>query len=73
VTVLPEKLARYAAVGSLLLKYGRTVGEHGIADIPDEAPEALASDLEQLGPTFIKLGQVLSTRPDLLPRPISKR
>ena len=67
VTVLPEKLARYAAVGSLLLKYGRTVGETTDADTPDEAPEALANDLEQLGPTFIKLGQVLSTRPDLLP------
>ena len=67
VTVLPEKLARYAAVASLLLKYGRTIGETTDADIPDEAPEALANDLEQLGPTFIKLGQVLSTRPDLLP------
>lgn len=27
----------------------------------------LAADLERLGPTFIKLGQILSARPDLLP------
>jgi ubiquinone biosynthesis protein len=29
--------------------------------------ESLASDLESMGPTFIKAGQLLSTRPDLLP------
>ena len=29
--------------------------------------EDLASDLEAMGPTFIKAGQLLSTRPDLLP------
>src|SRR5205807_7396230 len=29
----------------------------------------LAADLERLGPTFIKLGQILSARPDLLPAP----
>lgn len=30
-------------------------------------PQRVRHTLEELGPTFIKLGQVLSTRPDLLP------
>jgi ubiquinone biosynthesis protein len=41
-------------------------------DVPagnDEAlpAEQLADDLEEMGPAFVKLGQVLSSRPDLLP------
>jgi ubiquinone biosynthesis protein len=34
-----------------------------------ERAERFAADLEGMGPTFVKLGQVLSTRADLLPQP----
>lgn len=35
----------------------------------DLAREAV-NNLERLGPTFIKLGQIMSIRPDVLPPPI---
>jgi ubiquinone biosynthesis protein len=62
VTVLPPKLSRYAAVASLFLKYGRNT-----TDPTSEDATALARDLESLGPTFVKLGQVMATRVDLFP------
>ncbi|MFZ5827816.1 MAG: ABC1 kinase family protein [Bacillota bacterium] len=37
------------------------------------APEAVYRAVVRLGPTFVKLGQVASTRPDLVPEAISQR
>ena len=77
----PARLKRYGEIARLLFKYGRRdlvtragledalTGEE-VADTGDGAdPKDLAADLEKMGPAFIKLGQVLSTRPDLLPPP----
>ena len=77
----PQHLKRYKDVAVLLMKYGRSdlVKAAGLdPTLDDESPAAtatdpaaseLANDLERMGPTFIKLGQLLSTRPDILPLP----
>src|SRR5512140_1794767 len=39
----------------------------GVTPAGQASPEHLADDLEALGPTYVKLGQVLAGRPDLLP------
>jgi len=67
------RLGRYKDLAWFVAKYGRADfvskvlhGEESASADPAGA-EAFARDLESLGPTFIKLGQLLSTRADLLP------
>ena len=76
----PQHLNRYRQIAWLLAKYGRSdlVKQTGLEETleaeqrvaPPEAAKAdeLAKDLEKLGPTFVKLGQLLSTRVELMPR-----
>ena len=72
----PANLRRYKDIALLFLKYGHpdlitTTGFTTDLDPAERAgensPENLAADLERMGPAFVKMGQLLSTRGDLLP------
>jgi ubiquinone biosynthesis protein len=76
-----EQLKCYKNIAWLLIKYGNSdlVKNAGLEDVLSREEQSidnnkeganadeLAADLEKLGPTFIKLGQLLSTRPDFVP------
>lgn len=76
-----EKIQQYQKFLSFILKYRNSnlvkeVTSSALesntmqaAEGYDQTPEELVDDLKAMGPTYIKLGQLLSTRPDLLPDP----
>lgn len=80
-SVLPDNLTQYRKFIGFMLKYWNSdlfqqtaataLNEDDKQAVEDEdydqSPEELVEDLKRMGPTYIKLGQLLSTRPDLLP------
>lgn len=77
ISLRPQHLKRYKDIAGLLLKYGREdiVKISGLDESLDETArkvdlgkiEDLPRDIENLGPAYVKLGQFLSTRSDMLP------
>ncbi|HZW38242.1 MAG TPA: AarF/UbiB family protein [Ignavibacteriaceae bacterium] len=77
ISLSPDRLSKYKDIAMLILKHGRKdlfdkansplIPEEDLDEEGKGNPEELAKDLEAMGPTFIKLGQLLSTRADFLP------
>ena len=78
----PERLRRYKDVAMLVIRHGKDPLKPpeepvaGAEPVPEKGEdgqqgqaERFARDLEELGPTFIKLGQLLSTRAEFLSPP----
>src|SRR5699024_10103064 len=76
-SVLPKEYDRYIRFFKFIVKYWNSdifyeeSDEGGEMDFQnyEHSPQELVEDLKKMGSTYIKLGQLLSTRPDMLPEP----
>jgi len=61
-------LVRMLGISGALERAGRVLHWHSTSEISQlDAPVRIRRALEELGPTFVKLGQMLSTRVDMFP------
>ncbi|MCA1925288.1 MAG: phosphotransferase [Thiobacillus sp.] len=61
-------LVRILGISGMLERAGRVLHWHSTSEIAHlEAPVRIRRALEELGPTFVKLGQLLATRVDMFP------
>ena len=61
-------LVRMLGINSVLERAGRVLHWHSTSEISQlDAPVRIRRALEELGPTFVKLGQLLATRVDMFP------
>ncbi|HEU6443945.1 MAG TPA: AarF/ABC1/UbiB kinase family protein [Gaiellaceae bacterium] len=76
----PRSLGRISEIAQVAVRHGfgyffqrnkltDLVGEDGevVGEVPSERGRHLRELLDELGPTFVKFGQLLSMRPDVLP------
>src|SRR4030065_1157235 len=61
-------LVRLLGISGVLERAGRGLHWHSTSEISQlDAPVRIRRALEELGPTFVKLGQLLATRVDMFP------
>ncbi|MGC5171800.1 ABC1 kinase family protein [Microbacterium sp. DT81.1] len=62
-----DRARRYAQIVVIASRHGLGLYQNRARGYSEELPEALVSALNEAGVTFVKLGQVLSSREDVLP------
>ena len=62
-----DRARRYAQIVVIASRHGIGLYQNRARGYSDELPEALVGALNEAGVTFVKLGQVLSSRADVLP------